>query len=427
MSTANLVEKPNEHIAIAAPQRSKWLSSLLPALIVAIAALSTLGGLYAVGRMPRLERQAALNSETAEAIASRPRVNVTAPYRRDKPSDLTLPGDIKAAQDTEIYARTDGYIKRYLVDIGEKVQANALLAEIDAPELDQELKQAQATLEQSKANLNLVKSRLALAKVTLNRSMKLMARGSETQQVVDEDTSQYRVAEATVSTAEAEIEAKQANVNRLVELQKFEKVYAPYSGVITAKNINIGDLIKAGMTQPMFRLAQTDSLKIYVNVPQTNVNAIKIGMNAEVLVRENPERPFIGKVTRTAGAIDTASRTLLTEILLPNPDGKLYAGMYVKVRFAEAGGRPLLIPATTLAINAQGTRVATVRPDGSISYKTVQLGRDYGQEVEILNGLEGNEQLVLNPTENLVEGMQVEAVANPPAVADPTKPTAAKK
>lgn len=372
-----------------------------------------LGALYLVGRQPRQEQRATLYAETAEAIASRPRVQISVPFRRDKPSDLTLPGEIRAFQDTNIFARTDGYVKRYLVDIGDKVEAGTLLAEIDTPELDQELKQAEAMLAQSKANRQLAESRLELAALTLRRSQQLNSRGAETRQVLDEYTAEFKVAEATLQTAEADIEAKAANANRLAELQKFQKVLAPFRGVITERNIDTGALVSSGSSQALYRIAQTDKLKVYVNVPQANSIGIKTGQPAEVLVREQPDRKFVGNVTRTSGAIETRSRTLLTEVVLPNEKGELYAGMYVKVRFDEAGGRPLLIPATTLVINTLGTRVAVVGPDDSLHYQEVQLGRDYGQDVEILQGLSGTERLIQNPTENLAEGVKVEPTESP--------------
>ena len=411
MSTT-LVEGP-DRATPARPARPRSRSGLPLAAVLSVLSASALYGLYAAGMVPRREHRANLDAETAGIVTARPRVNVAVPFHREKPSDLTLPGDIRPFQTTELFARTDGYLKRYLVDIGETVEAGALLAEIDTPELDQELKQAQATLQQSKANRDLALSRLDLARTTLRRSQTLNSRGVETQQLLDENSAQYKVAEATVSAALADITAKEASVNRLAELQKFQKIFAPYRGVITARNIDPGDLINTGMTRPLFRLAQIDQLKVYVNVPQANVAAIKAGQVAEVLVRERAARPFLGKVSRTAGQIEAASRTLLTEILLPNPDGDLYAGMYVKVRFAEAGGRPLLVSATTLVINTRGTMVAVVRPDDSLHYQAVQLGRDYGQDVEILQGLGGDERLVMNPTESLVEGVKVEATTSP--------------
>ena len=412
MITAELVAEPERG---APPPPARPRSGILAALAIVVVTGSVMGGLYAAGMLPRREHRASLEAETAGIIASRPRVNVAVPFHREKPSDLTLPGDIRAFQTTDIFARTDGYLKRYLVDIGDAVEAGALLAEIDTPELDQELKQAQATLVQSRANRDLAASRLDLARTTLRRSQALNSRGVETQQVLDENSAQFKVSESTLSAALADISAKEANVNRLAELQKFQRIFAPYRGVITARNTDPGDLINTNATRPLFRLAQTDQLKVYVNVPQANVAAIKVGQAAEVLVREYATRPFVGEVSRTAGAIEAASRTLLTEILLPNTDGQLYAGMYVKVRFAEAGGRPLLVPATTLVINTRGTNVAVVRSDESLHYQSVQLGRDYGQDVEILQGLEGNERLVMNPTENLVEGVKVEATASAPA------------
>lgn len=411
MTTANLVSEPERvgtRVVVEHGRPPRKKARVLPALAILVLGGSALGGLYRFGMLPRREHRAALYAETAKTLASRPRVNVALPYHRDKPADLTLPAEIRPYQETDIFARTDGYLKRYLVDIGDKVEAGSLLAEIDTPELDQELKQAQATLLQSKANRELAASRLELARLTLRRTQMLMARGAETQQILDQNTAEYKYAEASLATAEADIAAKDANAHRLAEAQKFQKIYAPYSGIITARNIYDGDLISIGMARPLFRICQTDRLRVYVSVPQANVTAIQLGQSVEVLVREYPRRNFVGKVERTAGAIETASRTLLTEILLPNPDGTLYSGMYVKARFAEAGGRPLLVPATTLVINTLGTRVATVDQTDSLRYQNVQLGRDYGKEVEILHGLSGDERLILNPTENLAEGVKVE-------------------
>ncbi len=419
MTTANLVSEP-EHtgtrIIADRPQHKRKKRRILPALGLIVFASAVLGGLFRLGMLPRREQRAALFAETAEAIASRPRVNVAVPYFRDKPADLTLPADIRPFQETDIFARTNGYLKRYLVDIGDTVEAGALLAEIDTPELDQELKEAEANILQAKANRELAESRLELARLTLRRTQMLMARGAETQQVRDENVAQYKFGEASLSTAVADIAAKEAGASRLAELQKFQKIFAPYKGTITVRNIYNGDLISLNMARPLFRISQTDKLKVYVNVPQANIAAIKPGQSVEVLVREYANRTFIGKVERTAGAIEASSRTLLTEIWLPNLEGTLYAGMYVKVKFADAGGRPLLIPATALVINTLGTRVAAVFPDDSLHYLKVQLGRDYGKEVEIIQGLAGNERLILNPTENLMEGMKV----------DVTQPTVTK-
>jgi len=393
---------------------SQARSPIFAILGLAILSAGVIGALYILGRVPRTEQRSALFAEAAEANLSRPRVQLVTPFRRDKPSDLTLPGEIRAFQDTQIFARTDGYIERFLVDIGDRVNAGDLLAEIDTPELDQELKQAQALLAQAQANRILAASRLELAGLTLRRSQQLNSRGAETRQVLDEYTAEFKVAEATLKTAEAEIEAREASANRLAELQKFQKVVAPFNGVITERNIENGSLINASANLPLYRLEQTRQLKVYVNVPQANVMGIASGQEAEVLVRERPDRQFLGKVTRTSGAIATNSRTLLTEVVLDNKDGDLYAGMYVRVRFNDAGGRPLLVPATTLLINSLGTRVATVGSDDSIHYQDIEIGRDYGSDVEILKGLSGKERLILNPTENLVEGVKVE----------PTEPTA---
>lgn len=416
MTTIDLMSDPLRP-SVAAPSGPSTPARSWRPVVAAVGLLAVgtavLGALYAAGQRPRREQQAALDAETAESITRRPRVQVSVPFRRDRPADLTLPGEIRAFQDTSIFARTDGYLKRHLVDIGDHVEAGALLAEIDTPELDQALKQAEAQLAQSRANRQLAESRLKLAALSLRRSQQLNNRGAETRQLLDQYTAEFQVAEATLQTAAADIEARAANASRLAELQKFQKVVAPFRGVITERNIDAGALISPGSNQPLFRIAQTDTLKVHVNVPQASAIAIRAGQQAEVLVREHPDRTFLGNVTRTAGAIETRSRTLLTEVVLPNDRGELYAGMYVKVRFHEAGGRPLLVPATTLMINTQGTRVAVVGPDHSLHYQEVQLGRDYGQDIEVLRGLSGTEQLVQNPTENLVEGVKVDPIESP--------------
>lgn len=399
--------------------------------LLGLAAVLILMALFARGYLPRAQRQAELLASVKELTSARPRVSVAAVRRAPVTSELLLPGDIQAIDETPVYARADGYLRRRLVDIGDRVEAGQLLAEIETPELDQQIRQARASLDQlraalvqARANLAQARANLQLAEVTLKRWKALVEQGVLSAQDGDEKQSAYdaRLAdvgagEANIKAAEANIQAGEANLQRLLELKSFQKVTAPFRGVITARNVDTGALITAGSStsnRPMFRIAQIGTLRIYVDVPQTYVPSIQPGQAAQVLVQEFPRRSFAGKVARTANALDEKSHTLRTEVQAPNSDYALLPGMYSQVRFVLGQAHPpWRVPAEALVIRPDGVYVAVVRSDGSLHYQKVTLGRDYGTEVEVPTGLRGDERVVLNPTDDLAEGMAVEAASAP--------------
>jgi len=400
-----------------------------------------IGAALVVGIVPRLQRQTELRAAVRSAETSAPTVTVTLPERAAATVDLVLPGSIQAIQETNVYARVDGYVKKRYVDIGSRVKAGDVLAEIDTPELDQQLAQTRATLSssqatvaqaraslaQARATLQQNRSTLAYAKTNLGRWRQLRDQNLVAQQDVDDRQIAFDNATATVAAGEANVEAIQAsaaaaeanvtaneaNVRRLTDLQSFQRVRAPFGGVITVRNIEQGALIAAGSstnTMPMFRLAQTDALRVFVNVPQTFVQSIAAGLVAEVVVRELPARVFRGKVASTADALDPTSRTLLTEVRLQNEGMHLRPGMYADVKFhLTRATPPLIVPASAIVVRAAGPQVVTVGPEGRLQFRSVQLGRDFGATVEIISGVEANERVVVAPPDDARDG----AVVNP--------------
>jgi RND family efflux transporter MFP subunit len=293
-----------------------------------------------------------------------------------------------------------------------RVSAGQLLAQIQSPEIDQQSEQAKADLGQLRANLN-------LAKRTVDRWVLLARDSVVTPQEVDEKQAAYDAAVANLASGDA-------NYKRLEQLQSFERVTAPFAGVVTSRSVDVGNLVSAGATlggtgsasgRPLFTVAGTDTVRVYVNVPQSAINLVKHGASADILVRELPASVFRGIVARNARALDAASRTLLTEVQIPNPKGVLLPGMYVEVRFAVTDSSPpLIIPANTLVIRTDGPQVALVRPNNTVHYQKVELGRDYGDRVEVVGGLDGDAKLVVNPTDDIREGVEVRVL---PPVSDP--------
>jgi len=411
--------------------------------------------LLGIGVLPRLRQNAELVAASTAPDAGLVQVSVVPPRRSDGPIDLVLPSNIQAIEETTIYARTNGYVRERYVDIGAPVTAGKVLAQIDTPELDQELSQAraalaqtrsalaqaragytqaQANLSQSRAGLEQSKANESFAKVTAERFGKLERDELVAHQDADEKrtalaaasattaVSQANVAameanlgalEASVEAARATVAASEANVQRLLALQSFQKVEAPFAGIITARGIDRGALITSGSGNGatwMFRIAHIENLRIFVNVPQTFVRSIIPGQDAQVLVAEFPQRGFVGKIASTAGALDPTSRTLLTEVRLKNDDHALLPGMYAQVKFSLVPADTVwVIPATTVIARSAGPQVLDVRRDGTVHYLGVQLGRDFGQTVEVVAGLSGSERLVLSPPDGLKEGMRVAA------------------
>ncbi|HTO23996.1 MAG TPA: efflux RND transporter periplasmic adaptor subunit [Spirochaetia bacterium] len=387
--------------------------------------LSVLGGLLAVGIVPRVQRAAELRAAVEDPQTRHLPVSVVVPLPAPRATDLNLPGNVQAFQETPIYARVDGYLRQRNVDIGDRVEREQVLAEIDTPELDQQvsqaeaaLSQARASLAQTEASLQQAKANLELARISAERWSALLADGAVARQDVDERRSQYDASRASTDAAQANVDATRANVaasaanlQRLRALESFKQVVAPYRGIVTARTVDRGALITAGSgssSVPLFRVAQIDTLRIFVNVPQTFVRSIAPGQETTIVVREFPGRVFAGKVSRDASALDATSRTLLTEVLVPNAGLTLKPGMYAQVRFSVVGpDPPVLIPATALVIRAEGPQVAVVRDDHRVHFQKVELGRDLGTNVEVISGLNGDERLIVNIPDGLKEGITV--------------------
>ena len=442
------METPPQEPHSAAPRRTGSRRALRLALL----GLFGLAVLLVIGIVPRIQR----HSELAEAVKATKNsalvVSVVKPTPGARTADFTLPGSIQAIQEAAIYSRVDGYLKRRLVDIGDRVKSGQVLAEVDTPDLDQQLAQARAAAAASEASLaqsrsGLQQARAALqhnratteyARTNLARRRALQERNLVAQQDVDDrqiafDSSQADVdaaqanvesLQSSVIAAQANVDASRANVQRLIELQAFQMVRAPFSGVITVRFVDAGALISAGSsstTTPMFRLAQTDDLRVFVNVPQTFMTSITVGMRVQVLVREFPKKPFEGVVANASGALDTASRTLLTEVRVRNAESTLRPGMYADVKLhLERDHPPLIIPTSALIIQATGPRVAVLGAEQKVRFQAVELGRDYGATVEIVRGIEPGDQVITSPPDGLSESSVVR-VAPTPAPAGPGK------
>lgn len=360
--------------------------------LIVLAILLVAGG-FAVAR--RLTERGALAKET-ERLAI-PTVGVTKPSSEPAADQLVLPAQLQPYVDSPIFARTNGYLLRWTKDIGSRITKGELLAEIDTPEVDQELMQAKATRQQTEAQL-------ALAKSTAERWTNLRKTDSVSQQEADQQVSAYAQAQANFAAADA-------NVRRLQQLESFKRVYAPISGVLTQRNTDVGALItagSAGQTRALFNVAQVDPLRVFVNVPQMNAPSIRAGLPAYIELREYPGQKFSGKVVRTADAIDLATRTLLTEIDVPNRDGRLLPGSYAEVHFAvPIQTTRMSVPVNTILFRPEGPRIAVVGSDHKVHLKAISIGRDFGTKIEILGGLDPNDQIVLNPADSLEEGQEV--------------------
>lgn len=406
----NAPASPNAHddppaLELHATPRPR-LASLLGACGTAVAILAAL---FLLGFIPLRRRHAELLAESERAKTSLPIVNVVQANRSTKTTEMTLPGTVRAFQQTEVNARTNGYVKRSLVDLGDEVKAGQLLAEIEVPELDQELGQARATLKQLEARVAVAQANVELTDSTLKRYEAVAPVGGITLQELAERRAGTAVARCNVEAAKADLAAGEANVRRLTELKSFADVAAPFTGTITARWVEVGTLVTAGAGrgQALYRIAQSNPARVFVNVPQALAPAVTIGSKARVLARELPDGELEGTVTRTSRAIDDASRTLLAEIDVPNAKGLLLAGAYTRVKFSVSHGNPvLLIPESALVVNANGTQVATVVGD-KIQLKPVRVETDFGSTVGLASGLEPDDLVVTNPSEKTAHGTTV--------------------
>jgi RND family efflux transporter MFP subunit len=361
--------------------------------------------LITAGAVTFLNKNAESNALAKETEAvSIPTVAVVHPQAEPGNDELVLPGNLQAFEESPIFARTNGYLLRWYKDIGSKIQKGELLAEIDTPEVDQELSQAKAGREQ-------IKAALELAKISADRWANLRKTDSVSQQEADQQASGYQQELANLAAADA-------NVRRLEEMESFKNVYAPFSGVLTRRNVDPGALINSGAGaagKELFDVARVDPLRVYVSVPQAYAPNMKVGMKASVTLQEFPGQKFMGTVARTADAIDPATRTLNTEVDVPNKNGKLLPGSFGQVHFATGTSVPrITVPVNAMLFRAEGPQVAVVGKDGKVHLRPITIGRDFGATLEILGGLEVSDQIVINPSDSLEDGQQVH-VATPSA------------
>lgn len=365
------------------------------ALLAAIVA----GFLVFSGIYSRTKSEAALHRETLTLAV--PSVSILHPQRAEPRQEIVLPANIQPYSDAPIYARTNGYLKKWYVDIGARVKAGDLLAEIDTPEVDQQLRQARADLATAQANFR-------LAQITAKRYQGLMSSDAVSKQDVDN-------AVGTLQSTSAQVASAGENVKRLEDLQSFEKIYAPFDGVITARNIDVGDLIDSGSSggpqKELFHIAAIRELRVYVNVPQIDSPSAKPGMTAYLTLPQFAGQRFPGRLVRTSNAIDPASRTLLVEVDVDNASGALLPGAYAEVHLAvPAQATTVMLPVNALIFREQGMEVATVNDGKHVVMTPIVLGRDFGTQVEVISGLSPADAVVVNPPDSLVAGEEVRVV-----------------
>jgi multidrug efflux pump subunit AcrA (membrane-fusion protein) len=384
--------------------------------------------IFVLGFLPRLRDKRITEARAQQEESAVPRVDVVAARRSNNQSDLELPGTTTGLVEAPIYARASGYVAKRLVDIGDRVKAGQLLATIDAPDLDQQVDQARSTLQQSESVVGQTRAQLNLQKLTWDRWNVLVQRGVLSKQDGDTQQANYLVAEANVKAAENTVLANKANLERLLHLQSYERVAAPFAGIITARNIDVGSLISAsggglgsnitGAAIPatgnsqggeMFRVAQIDRLRMFVNVPETYAPYVTVGEDVNCYFDAISQKPFPGKVTRTASSVDPNTRTLLTEVQMPNPDGKLLPGMFTRAVFAHLRAEPpVIVPSDSIIARANGITIAVVQ-DGVVHIRKIVIGRDYGAQTEVLSGINPGDLVIVNPTDAAQEDAKVTA------------------
>jgi membrane fusion protein (multidrug efflux system) len=368
------------------PRFGRWIVATLLIVLVGLIA----------GIVPRLHARHQLAAEMRDLAIST--VNVVSPVKEQATSLLTLPAEIKAQMEAPIFARANGYLKKFNVDIGSKVAAGDVLAEIDMPELDQEIQSSSAEVKRAQAALE-------LAKTTAARWTELRKTDS-----VSEQESAEKDADLALKSATAD--AARANLGRLEQLKIFSRIVAPFAGVITARNIDVGDLVSANSSRELFHLASMDKLRVFVNVPQSIAAKIAVGAGAELVPTESRAVKFSAKVVRTAGAISPATRTMLTELEVENPRGQILAGSYAQVVFNELErDLPLVVPSNTMIYRAEGAQVALVTGGNKVELRPVETGRDFGKTIEILSGVTAEDKLIINPADAMATGQSVEVAA----------------
>jgi len=385
------IQKPPD-LPPAPPGKALMIVGVLLLILLIAGALTLLA---------HISHEHALAKETERQTV--PTVAVVYPQSEKPDEDLILPGSLLAYEESPIYARTNGYLVRWYKDIGSRVEKGELLAKIDTPEVDQELNQTRAARLQILAQMD-------LAKISADRWENLRKTDSVSAQESDQYNSGYKQSQANLAAADA-------NVRRLEQLEGFKDVYAPFTGVLTKRNVDPGALINAGAGaagRELFDLARVDPLRVYTSVPQAYAPFIKVGAKTAVTLQEFPGLKFFGMVVRTAESIDPSTRTLLTEVDVPNKDGRLLPGSFGEVHFAVGSGvNKVTVPVNAMLFRAEGPRVAVVGPDGKVQLRPINIGRDYGTTLEILGGVSPSDQIVINPSDSLEEGQQVVVAQKP--------------
>lgn len=389
--------------------------------LIALGLVALLVAAFFTGYLPYQKRETTIRAEARDQEQALPIVKATKVVASPASSELVLPGNIEAVTEAPILARADGYLKQRFVDIGDSVKANQPLAEIDAPELDHQVHQATATVQQMHAALDLAtanyeqgKANADLARVTAQRWANLAESGVVSKQDNDQYQAQYQAQTANlqaldkaIAVARSNITGAESNLARLVELQRYKTVRAPFDGVVTVRNVDVGALISTGSTL-LFRVAQTGIVRTYVNVPQADAESVRVGQPALLTVSNIPGRKFKGTVTRTSGVLDPSSRTLLLEVQIQNGDHALAPGMYALVDLNTLRRNPpALIPGDALVVRADGPQVARVGTDHTVHFQKIQIGRDYGDRLEVLGGVEEGDLVISTPSDAVREGAKV--------------------
>jgi len=386
MSQGNLgVAEIQERQAVPQIVRKRKVRFSFLARAIVLVALAAIGVVMRSSLTQPIQQHSNKAAETTVTVVHPQKASITIPV---------LPGQTAAYTDAPIYAQTSGYLKKWYFDIGAKVKAGDVLAEIDTPEVDQELAQAQAQIKVAQAALN-------LSEVTYNRYQDLFNRRVVAAEDFDTAADTYRENQAMVM-------ADQANINQLEALEGFNIVRAPFNGIVTARNIDIGDYIASGSGTQLFRMQQTSPLRVYVNVPQAFADLIKIGIEGDLTLDEFPDRKFLGHVTNTAKAIDPTSRTLLTELQVPNETGELFPGAYALITLRVTNNTGILtIPSNALLFRSEGTTVGVVDADSQVEIRKITTNVNLGDKLEISQGLSEIDQVIVNPSDSLANGMTV--------------------
>ncbi|SAL22662.1 RND family efflux transporter MFP subunit [Caballeronia peredens] len=379
---------PNEGPALP-PRHVEWKRAKI-ALVIVLALLALGAARTVVTDMLHSRSIATRTQQNAQQY-----VNVVQPTQTDGGGETTLPGTLRGFVESPIYARATGYLLHWYADIGTRVKQGQLLADLDTPEIDQELAQAVAQRDQTASSLGLAKS-------SLERWQQLRQRDAVSQQELDERQSTYNQDVANLAAADA-------NVKRLRQLESFKRIVAPFAGVVTQRNVDVGDLIDAGSgtSRALFALAQSDPLRVFVQLPQAYAQNVSVGQNVTIMQAELPGQQFRGKITHVSGAIDVPTRSLQIEVTLPNPDGRLRPGAYVQVALPAAAHARLLVPGNALLFRAEGPRVAVVDANGHVHLNKIVIAQDLGQSLEIESGIEPTDKVIINPSDSIADGDHV--------------------